>query len=550
MSDNPQNDATLLMQTPTSEAARHRGMRMLAGSESDVSAHMSQLLADRLRNMVLVFFVGLSAFLVPRLVVREASSSPWMAASLACHVLVTLGLAVIGWRLCVRCKFVAGHLRLVESIVVMMLAAQFLLSGVSEQLQTAEHGLMLNPIPAWLLLIFVYALYVPNTWRRAAMTIGGMTLLAESTLWLPRLIDPHTQELLHRSATAEMMLVRESVGLLFCAGVAIWGVRMIGNLRRRAQEAEQIGQYRLKRLLGRGGMGEVHLAEHVLLRRPCAIKLIKPEQSGNVEALERFEKEVRSTARLTHWNTIEIFDYGQSDDGAFYYVMEYLPGLNLQQIVEMNGPLPPERVIHLLMQVCDALAEAHDRGLVHRDIKPANIFAASRGGVFDVAKLLDFGLVREHGGTTDDAGLTRQGLITGSPLFISPEQVLGEPPDSRSDLYSLGVVGYYLLTGHVPFESSKAIEVLMGHAREEPTPIESHGIAIPQDLAQIVMRCLEKTPAARYGSALELQVALRHCELSGVWTREKAALWWEASGCPNKRALDAEVMGLADRAET
>src|SRR5437588_4374564 len=199
------------------------------------------------------------------------------------------------------------------------------------------------------------------------------------------------------------------------AAIAVFGSHKIRELHQTAHEARRIGQYRLKQVLGFGGMGTVYLAEHVLLRRPCAIKVIRHDQAGDPQTLIRFEREVRATATLTHWNTVEIFDYGHTDDGTFYYVMEYLPGMNLEDLLERHGPLPPERAVHFLRQVCQALREAHGIGLIHRDIKPSNIFACERGKVYDVAKLLDFGLVKGIGLDNDNVKLTRDGAFTGSP---------------------------------------------------------------------------------------------------------------------------------------
>ncbi len=250
---------------------------------------------------------------------------------------------------------------------------------------------------------------------------------------------------------------------------------------------------------------------------------------------------MQATAKLSHWNTVEIFDYGRTGDGTFYYVMEYLPGLNLQQLVEMFGPLPAERAIHLLMQTCDALSEAHAKGLVHRDIKPGNIFAANRGGVFDVAKLLDFGLVKPIADVNDSA-VTQEGMIAGSPLFLSPEQATADAVDARSDIYSLGATAYYLLTGHAPFEDVKPIKILMAHASQKPAPPSSLRPDVPVDLERVVMRCLAKLPSERYDSAKALRTALSECAAAGLWTRENASNWWLDFGCPQKKQLDAEVL--------
>ena len=254
--------------------------------------------------------------------------------------------------------------------------------------------------------------------------------------------------------------------LLILAVGATYGARTISRLRRQVAEARQLGQYRLRRRIGAGGMGEVYLAEHQLLKRPCAVKLIRPGDAADPRALERFEREVRLTATLSHPNTVEIYDYGRAEDGTYYYVMEYLPGLSLAELVERHGPLPPGRVVYLLRQVCRALREAHAAGLIHRDIKPSNIFAARRGGLDDVAKLLDFGLVRPAA-AADAAHLSGEGQILGTPLFMSPEQATGgRELDERSDIYSLGAVAYYLLTGRPPFDGEGGIGVMIAHARD------------------------------------------------------------------------------------
>jgi eukaryotic-like serine/threonine-protein kinase len=283
-----------------------------------------------------------------------------------------------------------------------------------------------------------------------------------------------------------------------------------------------LGQYVLKEKLGSGGMGEVYRAEHVLLRRPCALKLIRPERTGDPKNLRRFEREVQVTATLTHPNTVQIFDYGHTEDGTFYYVMEYLPGPNLEQLVKERGPLPPERIVHLLRQVCGALREAHAAGLIHRDLKPSNIMVCDRGGVHDVAKLLDFGIVDAP--DTGPAGeLTAQGQLLGTPLFMSAEQAAAMPDlDARSDLYSLGATAYFMLTGKAPFERGTTNLVIAAHLRDPVTPPHHLRADIPADLSAVIKRCLEKDPNQRYQDAASLEKALAGCECAGGWSEERA----------------------------
>lgn len=291
----------------------------------------------------------------------------------------------------------------------------------------------------------------------------------------------------------------------------------------------RFGQYRLKRKLGAGGMGEVYEAEHLLLRRPCAIKLIRPPDDAHPTALARFEREVRATAKLTHWNTVQVYDYGRTDDGTFYYVMELLPGLSLDELVAQYGPLPPERAVHFLRQICDALREAHANGLIHRDIKPANIFAAQRGGVCDVAKLLDFGLVKQpRSRQAQEPRSTPEGSFSGSPLYIAPEQATayGEA-DARSDVYSLGAVAYYLLTGKPPFSGRTPLEVIAAHRRAEVVPPSKVRDDVPADVERIVLRCLNKDAGDRFADVESLRQALDRCQCAGKWTERRAAQWWQ-----------------------
>ena len=308
--------------------------------------------------------------------------------------------------------------------------------------------------------------------------------------------------------------------LVIGTALAIYGSFLVNGLRTELHEARKFGQYQLVRKLGEGGMGEVYLAEHQLLKRPCALKLIKPEAGADPIALARFEREVQSAARLSHPNTIEIYDYGHTDDGTFYYVMEYLQGLSLADLVRRAGPLPPGRVIYLFRQVCAGLAEAHALGLVHRDLKPANVFVAVRGGESDVAKVLDFGLVK----LTQDPGaaeLTGEMTVSGTPMYMAPEQAVGDRSlDARADIYALGAMMYFALTGRPPFTGETAFAVMMAHARDPVVPPSQVRPGVPADLEQVVLRCLAKKPGDRFPTVKALGEALAACRSAADWGAE------------------------------
>jgi serine/threonine-protein kinase len=401
---------------------------------------------------------------------------------------------------------------------------------------------MKNVVLLTSILILTYGLYVPKSWRRAALVVGPLALLPFVTLLALTLRHPEAMGWLVRgwrkSETPRLLLFSfDAVILLILAIGSTFGARAISRLRRQVAEARQLGQYRLRRRIGAGGMGEVYLAEHQLLKRPCAVKLIRPGYVADRHALEQFEREVRLTATLSHPNTVEVYDYGRADDGTYYYVMEYLPGLNLAELVERHGPLPPARVVYLLRQVCGALREAHAAGLIHRDIKPSNIIAARRGGMADVAKLLDFGLVRPVA-RARVAHLSEEGQILGTPLFMSPEQATGARElDERSDIYSLGAVAYHLLTGHPPFDEEDGIRLLIAHARDPVVPPSLVRAGIPEDLERVVLRCLAKDASERFPDAESLERALGECACAGDWDQARSDRWWrDADRAPATRA--------------
>jgi serine/threonine-protein kinase len=245
---------------------------------------------------------------------------------------------------------------------------------------------------------------------------------------------------------------------------------------------------------------------------------------------------VQATATLTHPNTVQIFDHGHAEDGTFYYVMEYLPGLTVAQLAQQHGPLPPARAIHFLRQLCGALSEAHAIGLIHRDIKPTNIMVCGRGGLHDVAKLLDFGLVVAQGTCPGGEKLTQEGAIAGTPAYMSPEQAPGqETVDARSDVYSLGALAYFVLTGQPPFAGRSPVKMLAAHIYEPPAPLTNHRPDVPGELQAVVLRCLAKDPAERFGDAVSLEKALAGCHTVDEWNEEEAASWWRSQLGPNGR---------------
>ena len=376
-----------------------------------------------------------------------------------------------------------------------------------------------------LILVAAAALLPWHTWFQVALVAIGLAaypvarlLLADAALvpgawfWPVDHPDPGIASVL--GVTALVLIGSVSV-------IVTWSLY---RLRRRALRAEMLGGYRLIDRVGEGGMGTVYRAEHARMCRPSAVKVltIGPEMGPMV--VERFEREIQLASRLDHPNTIEIRDFGRSDDNTFFYAMEYLVGTDLRRLVRRFGPLPPERVVHVLTQVCDALSEAHGMGIVHRDLKPANVFLTRRGGICDFVKVLDFGLAKEAGGTE----LTRTGVVLGTPHFMAPEAVYGaDNYGPRSDLYSLGCTAYWMLAGRPPFEADSSADVMVAHVREEPRPVDRCSeVALPPGLTDVVSRCLAKRPEDRFDTAMELRDRLLGIDLRDPWTAERANQWW------------------------
>ncbi|XZE43078.1 serine/threonine protein kinase [Pirellulaceae bacterium SH467] len=387
------------------------------------------------------------------------------------------------------------------------------------------------PMGGWLILIFTYSIFVPRSWWVVLWASVTMSLFPILATIVAIVLHPDVRAAIGFDPSSMVEMVLVLVATIFAS---VSSVRMISYLREKAHEAKELGRYKLKEKIGSGGMGDVYLAEHRLMKRPCAIKVIRPEKAGDPKAIARFEREVRTTSRLTHWNSVSIFDYGRTADGKFYYVMEYLTGLSLQELVKRRGPLSPGRAVYLLKQICNALIEAHGIGLIHRDIKPANIMVTELGGAYDVVKLLDFGLAKPITTAVNapsEPELTVVGSLTGSPLYMSPEQALGEAqPDHRSDIYSLGGVAFYILTGKPPFLAGPTLKVLLAHIHEQPAAPSSQrksgSAPISLELDNLVLRCLAKQPKDRFQSAQELLSALEVLPEANEWNQKQAAQWW------------------------
>ncbi|QGJ70948.1 Serine/threonine-protein kinase PknB [Planctomycetales bacterium 10988] len=500
---------------------RRCGMRFASETVGQMTQEMESVLRFRLQAAAISIGVGLGVFLLYGMFYFpvESPAQAWLRIF---HGLVVVILS--GYGLSMFWKAPCSKTLRVAELTIFGLPAIFF---ANLQFFAFHRGIDLGSLPEmggqWIALIFTYALFIPTSWKRAAIVISMICACPLTVITVMWLKNPAFAELLTSS-----YLIEHGLTLGYAAVSSVVATKLISKLRTEAYEAKQLGQYRLERLLGAGGMGEVYLAQHKFLKRPCAVKLIRSNKAGDQRVLARFEREVQATASLSHWNTVEIFDYGRTEEGVFYYVMEYLPGKSLQDLVDRYGPLPASRAVHLLQQTCGALREAHEQGILHRDIKPGNIFSAQRGGVYDVAKLLDFGLVKQIRRQAGTMQLTQEQTLTGSPLFMSPEQALGEgEPDVRSDLYSLGATAYFLLTGHAPFEYENPMKVIVAQANEIPKPLQEWNPEIPDDLEQVILRLLEKDPNDRFQTVGELQAALEELSICREWTREDAEAWWK-----------------------
>ena len=414
-----------------------------------------------------------------------------------------------------------------------------------------DGGQILQVLLALTVTVMIRAILVPSR--------PGRTMVLSALAFLPTVVvciaRHHPTALLPRFSAGyqkQYMTLNTILWSVLGTTLATITSRVTYGLRRQVAEANELGQYVLEEKIGGGGMGEVWRARHRLLIRPAAIKLIRPDMSGDPELLfRRFEREAQATAALKSPHTVQLYDFGATEDGRLYYVMELLDGLDLDTLVRQYGPLPVERVVHILRQVCSSLQDAHGNGLVHRDIKPANVVVSRAGTTFDFAKVLDFGLVKldaagqRGSGAAEgsDPGSQAASGTSGTPAFMAPEVVLGvADTDHRVDLYALGCVGYWLLTGKLIFEGRSVVEVMFHHAHTPPPkPSTASELPIPAPLEDLLMECLEKDPTRRPTSAGAVSTRLDAVSLESAWTVERAERWWAMH-----RPLPADARRVAE----
>ena len=457
---------------------------------------------------------------------------------------VVLGLAVFG--LAYSRKVKPGLM--LDIGLIFEVAGAFLL-GFIDSSSNSHDVLLRTGLPNISLWIVFCILVVPNTLGKTALAAVASALMGPISLIVASYANgtPAPPAFLFFVVAFPNSLV---------AVFAIILSRFIYSLGTDVSKAREMGSYKLVELLGRGGMGEVWRAEHRMLCRPAAIKLIQADvlgatdPEGRAMVKRRFEREAQATAMLSSPHTIGLYDFGVTDDGAFYYVMELLRGIDLETLVNKYGPVPAERTVHFLSQICSSLEEAHTTGLVHRDIKPANIYACRYGLEYDFVKVLDFGVVKSSGEFMSRTALTGTTATAGTPGFMAPEMALGQEIDGRTDIYAAGCVAYWLLTGKLVFEEDTPLATILAHAHKPPVPPSQRTeIEVPKPLDELILSCLEKDPRRRPARAADIVERLSHCGSSDGWTQERAAKWWQTH-MPHENETDRKVKAKARAGST
>ncbi len=436
------------------------------------------------------------------------------------------------WLICRRGDLSVNAIHAVENTGIFLAAVCYIGMGLDIRPEVGA-----DTITAFILALMMFArsVFVPSSARRT--TILGILIgipLTAAMYWHYLGVDLSIWKSFGYPAKSSPRVAASQAVITvmwwtLTTGLAALASRVIHRLRKEVSDIQKLGQYSLERKLGEGAMGVVYEAKHGMLKRPTAIKLLRPGLA-DPDALDRFRREVQLTAKLTHPNTVTIYDYGRTPDGLLYYAMELLSGATLTQVVEASGPQPVERVVRILRDAALALNEAHEVGLIHRDIKPSNIMLARQGGVPDVTKVLDFGLVKNLG-QVDDLEKTNTMSIKGTPHYLSPEAIQDpQGIDGRTDIYALGAVGYYLLAGHHVFEGKTIMEVCLHHLNSKPPPLsEASGRDVPADLEALIFSCLEKSQSDRPATGQDLADALDRLSVA-PWTRANAEEWWGQHG--------------------
>ncbi len=468
---------------------------------------------------LLVLLLG--AFVQPGWI-NPRTAPPLYAASLLAGIVLGVLFCALAWS-----RRLPPRLMLDAALVFEVLA--------SLAIAVAEHALPwppaipirgLSSLEVWIVL---FVLAVPATFGKGLLAAVTASLMGPLGLVLNMAAGGGGAPM----ASQWITLFAPPLAMAVCAAVV---ARFIYQLTGQLGKLRELGSYRLLEPLSTGGMGEVWIAEHALLARRVAIKLIRPDAvPGNLpdairSANLRFEREARAIAALSSPHTVALYDFGSTEDGAFYLVMELLEGIDLHKLVRDFGPVDHARAVHILAQVCESLTEAHEKGIVHRDVKPANIVLSIQGPVYDYSKVLDFGLAKQRYASTPEP-VTMPGAALGTPAFMAPEAAAGKPNvDGRADIYSLGCVAYYLLTGSLVFSGADSLAMALAHLNEPPTPPSARTeLAIPSGLDSLVLRCLAKDPAARPQSCRQLSAELATLALPAPWSQDQARQWWEVN---------------------
>ena len=480
------------------------GQPSLSGASRAFDESTRQLLRNRL-ILAIKLFLGLAiAFTLLSATLRVLGLSQVTVSELSSHV---IGLFILSIALVVLTRnpnLSLAQLRRCELLILLVPITELVLVLCAQSsLLVAEGRVAELPILRTLIgmtnctLITLYGMFIPNPWRRTALVTGVAAVIPSAAIALHGVLD---QRLLSPEAIRLDIALPVLLLTIAAACIATLGARVVHQIRRAVEAAKQYGQYELIQLIGEGGMGVVYKARHRMLKRPAAIKLIRPDVGYTDATLAGFEQEVQTSATLSHWNTVQVFDYGKTDKGEFYYVMEFLTGHSLSERLQKDGKLSLEQTREIGLQLCAGLEEAHRQGMIHRDIKPANLFLAEVGGERDVLKILDFGLV------VLASDKTRNMTVSGTPSYMSPEQIRGEDLDPRSDIYAIGCVLFECITGKPPFVGEKVSGVFDSHLNES-VPIEKLDDTPYQTTLR---RCLEKDRSNRFDSVRELAESLKH----------------------------------------